>query len=86
MMSLQLASLSRDIAQRGQALYLDLPLGSHPDGFDHWRHRDLFLDGVSLGGPPDGFFSGGQNWGPASTSVRSRHDGHRFFSTSSSIN
>ncbi|MEP6661769.1 MAG: 1,4-alpha-glucan branching protein GlgB [Acidimicrobiales bacterium] len=80
-MSLQLASLSRDIAQRGQALYLDLPLGSHRDGFDHWRHRDLFLDGVSLGAPPDAFFAGGQDWGLAPLHPeRSRCDGHQFFS------
>src|SRR5207244_3818787 len=45
------------------ALYLDLPLGVNVDGFDAWRHRDLFVQGASGGAPPDPFFTKGQNWG-----------------------
>jgi 4-alpha-glucanotransferase len=45
------------------ALYLDLPLGVHPDGYDAWRFRHLFADGVSAGAPPDPLFTGGQDWG-----------------------
>jgi 4-alpha-glucanotransferase len=45
------------------SVYLDLPLGVHPDGYDVWRHRDAFVTGVSAGAPPDAFFSKGQNWG-----------------------
>lgn len=44
-------------------LYLDIPLGTHPDGYDVWRHRELFVEGVSAGAPPDDFFRGGQDWG-----------------------
>ena len=59
-------------------LYLDLPLSSHPDGFDPWHHRGEFAEGVSLGAPPDAVFEGGQDWGlPPLHPVRSsrRHDG-----------
>ena len=48
---------------RGMGLYLDLPLGVHPDGYDVWRHRESFAAGVSGGAPPDGFFTEGQDWG-----------------------
>jgi 4-alpha-glucanotransferase len=34
----------------------------HPDGYDAWRHRDLFIRGVSLGAPPDLLAIDGQNW------------------------
>ena len=46
-----------------RGIYLDLPLGVHPDGFDvrHWPNR--FVRGCSAGAPPDPLFSGGQNWG-----------------------
>jgi 4-alpha-glucanotransferase len=44
-------------------LYLDMPLGVHPDSYDGWRFRELFADGVSAGAPPDPLFTGGQNWG-----------------------
>lgn len=45
------------------SLYADLPIGSHPDGFDpHWSPTS-FLSGVDGGAPPDSFFSQGQDWG-----------------------
>ncbi len=44
-------------------LYLDFPLGVHPDGYDAWRYRHLFVEGVSVGAPPDPFSAGGQDWG-----------------------
>ncbi|MGH7467727.1 MAG: 4-alpha-glucanotransferase [Longimicrobiales bacterium] len=56
----QLAAISH---ARGARLYLDLPLGVHPDGYDSWRERDLFAPGVATGAPPDAFFTQGQNWG-----------------------
>jgi alpha-1,4-glucan:alpha-1,4-glucan 6-glycosyltransferase/4-alpha-glucanotransferase len=56
----QLASL----AGAGRArLYLDLPLGVNPGGYDTWRERDAFALGVSGGAPPDPFFTRGQDWG-----------------------
>jgi len=46
-------------------LAADLPVGTHPDGFDNWRHRELFVDSMSIGAPPDSFQQQGQNWGLA---------------------
>ncbi len=54
----QLASL----ADEHPTLQFDLPLGVHPLGYDAWRHREVFADGVSAGAPPDGFFTRGQDW------------------------
>ncbi|GAB4247285.1 MAG: 4-alpha-glucanotransferase [Thermoleophilia bacterium] len=48
---------------RTAGLYLDLPLGVHPGGFDTWRERSSFAFGAAGGAPPDAFFGGGQNWG-----------------------
>src|SRR5690606_32969406 len=44
-------------------LYLDMPLGVNPAGYDAWRFRDLFAAGGSAGAPPDARFTGGQDWG-----------------------
>ena len=44
-------------------LYLDFPVGVHPDGFDAWHHQDLFADEINVGAPPDSLFRGGQDWG-----------------------
>lgn len=44
-------------------LYLDLPVGVHPEGFDPWWHPGAFLSGANGGAPPDAFFSEGQDWG-----------------------
>ncbi|HET9441068.1 MAG TPA: 4-alpha-glucanotransferase [Longimicrobiales bacterium] len=59
----QLESLAQRSRRQGSALYLDMPLGVHPDSFDVWRMPDLFVTGVSAGAPPDAFFTRGQNWG-----------------------
>jgi len=61
-------------------LYLDLPVGVHPEGFDAWREREVFAQGVAVGAPPDALFAGGQNWAvPALHPQRSRAQGHRYF-------
>ncbi len=57
----QLAAVSAGAA----GPYLDMPLGVHPGGYDTWRHRDAFAEGISVGAPPDDFFLGGQDWGMA---------------------
>jgi len=60
-------------------LYLDLPLGVHPEGFDVWYRPELFVTGVSAGAPPDPFFAGGQVWGfPPLHPERIRADGYRY--------
>ncbi len=45
------------------AFALDLPIGSHPLGFETWAHGDLFAQGMGVGAPPDTMYPDGQNWG-----------------------
>ncbi len=74
----QLRGVASRLRARDQRLYLDLPLGSHPDGWDTWRSPGLFAAGATAGAPPDEFFSGGQDWGfPPVLPSASRADGHR---------
>ncbi|MDO9334731.1 MAG: 4-alpha-glucanotransferase [Dehalococcoidales bacterium] len=58
----QICDVTQHASGKGVRLYLDLPLGTHPDGFDTWRYRDIFVNGVSVGAPPDTVFTRGQNW------------------------
>ena len=67
LMDTQMRELQGHLGSRGQYLYLDLPVGAHPDGYDTWKYREAFVDGVSLGAPPDDFFAGGQCWGLPAT-------------------
>jgi 4-alpha-glucanotransferase len=76
----QLAGVAAGLRQRGQRLYLDLPVGVHADGYDTWRHRDLFARGMGTGAPPDDFFAEGQDWGfPPIVPEASRAQGHRHW-------
>lgn len=59
----QVEALNHSRGRNKAALYLDLPLGVHPDGFDVWKHPNLFVQGVTGGAPPDPFFTRGQDWG-----------------------
>ncbi len=59
----QLGRLANKARTRGQVLYLDLPLGLHPDSYDVWRYREYFVPHVTGGAPPDPVFTKGQNWG-----------------------
>ncbi|HWO73268.1 MAG TPA: 4-alpha-glucanotransferase, partial [Dehalococcoidia bacterium] len=59
----QLLALAQDARRSGMRLYLDLPVGVHNDGYDAWRFRGLFAEGVSMGAPPDPFAREGQIWG-----------------------
>ncbi|HYN30983.1 MAG TPA: 4-alpha-glucanotransferase [Ilumatobacteraceae bacterium] len=45
------------------ALALDLPIGSHPHGYEVWADGSMFADAMSVGAPPDIFFADGQDWG-----------------------
>ncbi|MBI3323441.1 MAG: 4-alpha-glucanotransferase [Candidatus Omnitrophica bacterium] len=63
----------------GVRIYLDLPLGVHPAGYDVRLHGDLFARGVSCGAPPDSFFTHGQDWGfPPQHPQRMREQGYRY--------
>jgi 4-alpha-glucanotransferase len=46
----------------GAGLYLDLPVGVHPSGFDPVWEPEAFVAGVHGGAPPDRFQPGGQDW------------------------
>lgn len=79
LMHTQLTRLSRRLRDRGQYLYLDLPIGCHVDGYDVWADPGLFAP-ASLGAPPDSLFVNGQDWGiPASVPSAARSDGHGNF-------
>ncbi|MEX0876200.1 MAG: 4-alpha-glucanotransferase [Phycisphaerales bacterium] len=72
--------LHDQLNRAARGLYLDLPIGSHRDGFDAWRYPDLYAKGISLGAPPDGLFQGGQSWGfPPVVPQSSRRVGHEEF-------
>ncbi len=76
----QMTELSQRLAQRGQVLLLDLPVGVHPCSYDIWRHRDQYATGMSVGAPPDSFFAQGQSWGiPPPRPEALRADGHAEF-------
>lgn len=70
-----------DDAGHAVGRYADLPIGSHPQGFDPVWSPVSFVPGVHGGSPPDRFFPGGQDWGfhPLHPE-RIREDGYRFFS------
>lgn len=75
----QMAHLSQEARQQGVALYLDMPLGTHRDGYDAWRYQDLFALKASGGCPPDPVFTQGQDWGFAPLHPqRSREEGHAY--------
>jgi len=76
----QLREARGEGSRAGAGLYLDLPLGAHPDGFDGWEHPGLFAPGASIGAPPDGFQPEGQRWElPPIHPHASRRQGHRHF-------
>jgi len=60
-------------------LYLDLPVGVHPEGFDPWFFPGSFATGAAVGAPPDDFQPAGQDWGinPLHPE-RIRQDGYRY--------
>ncbi|MGH9892425.1 MAG: 4-alpha-glucanotransferase, partial [bacterium] len=76
----QLHAFAAKARRSGPGLYLDLPLGVHPDGYDAWRFREVFAGGVCGGSPPDRFFTKGQDWGfPPLHPERIRRQGYRYF-------
>ncbi len=74
----QIAALAERAGSPG--LYLDLPLGVHPAGFDVWQRPDSFAPAASGGAPPDRFFTKGQNWTFAPLHPeRIRQDGYSYW-------
>lgn len=68
----------KDVAARAVAsglrlgLYLDFAVGLSPDGSATWSKPDAYLQGFSIGAPPDPFSIHGQNWGLAVPSPASQ--------------
>jgi len=72
-------NVSEKAREKGLQLYLDLPLGVHPDGYDVWRERKAFILDASAGAPPDAIFAKGQNWGfPPLRPDKIREQGYRY--------
>ncbi len=75
----QLQELAAQAREGGEGLYLDLPLGVHPHGYDVWRHREAFVLNTSGGAPPDAVFTKGQQWGfPPLHPERERAHGYPY--------
>jgi 4-alpha-glucanotransferase len=75
----QVSALAERAGKRGPGLYLDLPLGVNPDGYDVWSDRESFAVGASAGAPPDSFFTLGQEWGfPPLHPENLRATGYRY--------
>jgi 4-alpha-glucanotransferase len=75
----QMAELAGRVRAEGRLLGLDLAVGCHADGFDVWHDQSLFVPGMSVGAPPDSFWTGGQDWGfPPLHPMVSRADAHRY--------
>ena len=53
--------MARDLGMR-VGLYRDLAVGANGGGADTWMDRELYLDGVNIGAPPDSLGPQGQNW------------------------
>jgi 4-alpha-glucanotransferase len=75
----QVQELERRAERSNVGLYLDLPLGVHPHGYDVWRHQKLFALGAQVGAPPDPVFTTGQKWGfPPLHPETIRESGYRY--------
>jgi 4-alpha-glucanotransferase len=59
----QMQHAARVARRNDVSLYLDLPLGAHPMGYDAWRFQSIFARGATGGAPPDPVFTQGQDWG-----------------------
>jgi 4-alpha-glucanotransferase len=75
----QVQNLADKARKKGVTLYFDLPLGTHPDGYDVWRERESFVLEATAGAPPDAVFTWGQDWlFPPLHPERIRQRGYRY--------
>jgi 4-alpha-glucanotransferase len=79
-MAQQMREVANAARRLGAGLYLDFPLGVNPGGYDAQRYKHVFAQGVSVGAPPDLFFTKGQDWGfrPFDPDAI-RHDRYDYF-------
>ena len=76
----QMTELAQRLAQRGQTLQLDIPIGVHPDGYDVWKNPREYVTSMSIGAPADDLTTDGQTWGaPPLHPSRVRENAHRQF-------
>jgi len=76
----QISDIAEMTRKRGATLFLDFPIGVHPDGYDVWRYRRAFIQGASSGAPPDAVFPQGQKWGtPPLHPEGLRESGYAYF-------
>jgi 4-alpha-glucanotransferase len=74
----QLDAAAESMPGQRAGLYLDLPVGVHPEGFDTFAHQDLFA-AATVGAPPDRLAPQGQAWGfPPLHPQRVRADHYRY--------
>jgi 4-alpha-glucanotransferase len=61
----QLSLAQSTARQAGMAigLYGDVAVGANPAGSETWSNRHLYLQGASVGAPPDALALKGQDWG-----------------------
>ncbi|MFC2021723.1 4-alpha-glucanotransferase [Chloroflexota bacterium] len=75
----QIESVSEKAREKRVQLYLDLPLGVNPDGYDVWRERESFVPDTTVGAPPDTVFTRGQNWAfPPLHPENIRENGYKY--------
>ena len=78
----QLGEVAETARRRGLeiGLYQDLAIGTSGAGSDVWSNPGLFVQGASVGAPPDPYAAIGQNWGlPPIDPHRLRQDGYRYY-------
>ncbi|HXE76314.1 MAG TPA: 4-alpha-glucanotransferase [Candidatus Xenobia bacterium] len=75
----QMKRLAAHARRYGAGLNLDLPIGTHSEGYDVWREQRAFALGTCVGAPADRVWTQGQNWGfPPLHPERIREHGYRY--------
>ncbi|MBM3577437.1 MAG: glycogen debranching protein GlgX [Alphaproteobacteria bacterium] len=78
----QFAKAAQDARGAGLSLGFcrDLAIGAAPDGAECWSRSKSFIDGFSIGAPPDPFNPEGQSWGlPPPNPIEMEKDGGADF-------
>ncbi len=76
----QLNALAGKAAESNSYLYMDMPVGIHPDSYDVWKEPEIFAREAGAGAPPDPVFTNGQNWDfPPLHPENIRRQGYRYF-------